>query len=554
MRNFFFALLSILLLTPLSSSAEEKNLRDFGAVPSDGQNDAPALRAAAAYCRSHPGTTLIFDPGIYLLQDDEAEEWENKVMRGDFGQDPEKKMFTPYHHYVRGMDFTGSRDITIQARGATLLCGGWMEPISIEHCQNFTLQGLIIDHLRKPMSEGHVVDIQADNFVVHFDRPSHPITMGTPFPRVTLWDKTIDGIWRDPYYFARMEIVAPNTVRFRGSLAPYMMGASVGALHTFHSRPAIFIHESQNTRLLDVTIHSQPGMGIVGFHSKDILMDHLAVVPGKGFQFSTNTDATHFASCEGEITFQGCTFLGQGDDATNVHGYYHDIAQVEQKSVTLELRAPTFTHAQLSDVPRVGDIMTLVRIRDLQPIRDYKVEAVSHQDKAIPFTIQVDSLLPQNFQDYYMINSTLMPKLTMRDCVDWGHIARGILVKTTAGTLIENNVFRGMNLPGIVLSSEANWKEGWHTTNCIIRGNKLINCGTSGTYQGSSIAATIIAQDASSIKLHHGILIENNQIQSLPSSPCGILIENSYDITLRGNQVSGAQQPLITRSADCREE
>jgi hypothetical protein len=58
-------------------------------------------------------------------------------------------------------------------------------------------------------------------------------------------------------------------------------------------------------------------------------------------------------------------FRGQGDDATNVHGYYHDITSVEKDMVTLVLKAPTFTHAQVADVPRVGDKMEIVHIATL---------------------------------------------------------------------------------------------------------------------------------------------------------------------------------------------
>ena len=61
----FMALICIIT----SVSARSVSVAHFGAVPDDGKNDAAALRRAAAYCRKHPNTTLVFPAGIYQLDD-----------------------------------------------------------------------------------------------------------------------------------------------------------------------------------------------------------------------------------------------------------------------------------------------------------------------------------------------------------------------------------------------------------------------------------------------------------------------------------------------------
>ena len=127
---------------------------DFGAKPNDGKDDTKALRKAAQYCRDNQGTTLEMPAGIYQLRDTKAEKLEKDVLSGKMGPNPEETIFTPYYPYVSGLDFSGSKDITIHANGAILLCEGWMEPISLIDCINFTLEGLTIDYKRKPFSEG----------------------------------------------------------------------------------------------------------------------------------------------------------------------------------------------------------------------------------------------------------------------------------------------------------------------------------------------------------------------------------------------------------------
>ena len=169
------------------------SVADFGAIPDDGKDDTRALRRAAEYCRTHTGTTLVMPAGVYRLRDAEAEQLEEEVLSGKMGPNPESEIFRPYYPYVRGLDFSGSEDITVDAQGAVLLCEGWMEPVSIVDSRNFTLRGLTIDYLRKPFSEGVVTAVDEESFTVRF-RPERKITEKMPFPRLMLWDDTISGI------------------------------------------------------------------------------------------------------------------------------------------------------------------------------------------------------------------------------------------------------------------------------------------------------------------------------------------------------------------------
>lgn len=95
--------------------------------------------------------------------------------------------------------------------------------------------------------------------------------------------------------------------------------------HSGHYRPAIMIKESSDIYIEGVKIHSQPGMGVVGHLSENITLENLQVIPEAGMIISTNTDATHFTSCKGEIVIENCKFGGQGDDCTNIHNYYYTI-------------------------------------------------------------------------------------------------------------------------------------------------------------------------------------------------------------------------------------
>lgn len=534
----------------VKTGAEVVSAADFGAVPNDGKDDTRALRRAAEYCRTHAGTTLVIPAGVYRLHDDEAVRLEEDVLAGRMGANPEGVIFTPYYPYVKGLDFTGAECVTVEAQGAVLMCEGWMEPVSVIDCRDFTLRGLTIDYLRKPFSEGVVTAVGDGTFTVRF-RPEREITAEMPIPRMMLWDDETGGIYREPFYFAERELLGDNCVRFSGSLPERMAGAAVAAPHSFHFRPAVLLLRSTNTVLDGVTIHSQPGMGIVGFDSRDVTIRRLSVTPADGYTFSTNTDATHFACCEGTISFDGCLFRGQGDDATNVHGYYHDIAAVEGDTVSLELRAPTFTHAQVADVPRAGDRMEVVRISTLEPVGEVEVAEVFFEEGATDARVRVRGELPKAYGEYYLFNVSKLPRLEFRRSVVWGNLARGVLAKTR-GVRIEDNIFRGCTGTAIHVGAESNWKEGTHAADVTIGNNVIVNCGLGAgcQYGASGIAVVIGAPDTEGTTLHYGIRIVGNTILGTGENECGISVRNSRNVEVRDNRIAGCGGGVQIRSCE----
>lgn len=546
-RKSVFLLVSLLVCITyaLANTYTLKDVTAFGAKADDGKDDTSALRAAAAYCRNHPGTTLFFPPGIYQLRDENAIQLEKDVLSGKMGENPEKVIFTPYYPYIKGIDLLGAKDITILAHQATLLCEGWMEPISIDHCKNVRICGLTIDYKRKPFSTGEVTDITPQYFDIQFG-DNHIITEKIPLMRMTFWLPEGNYMHPDPIYFPKRELLGNNKVRFHQSIPQHLVGSVAGVIHSFHFRPGILIHKSEDTRLDGVTIHSQPGMGIVGFDSKNIFIERLSVIPSSGYYFSTNTDATHFACCKGVIHFNGCHFRGQGDDATNVHGYYQTILSCQGNRAELQIKAPTYTHAQVADVPRIGDLLELVEINTLRPIRTYEVKGVNHEKKSIVCSVTLSDTLPANPRDYYLMNISKLPKLVFENSLIDSHLARGVLVKTR-NVLIQNNVFRQGTGTAIHVGAEAGWHEGSHAKNVIIRNNLINKCGLgSGNQNGAcGIAVNIMAQDISSSFLHDSIHIEGNLISGA-GNPCGIYVGNADRVVLKQNQITNCKQNIHT--------
>ena len=543
----------LLLSAVLTSQAGDVfNVKDYGAVPNDGQDDTKALREAVALCRAHEGSTLVIPAGTYLLRDVDALQLEADAIGGKMGANPESTIFSPYYPYAKGLDFSGAKGVTIEAEGATLLCDGWMEPVSLTDCTDLTLRGLTIDYVHRALSEGTVAGIGEDYFDVQF-RPDRTITDVIPITRVTLADPQIGGMYRSPFYYPKRELLGNNLVRLTvGRRIPdYLLGQPVAALHSMHFRPAILILNSTNTTLDGVTIHSQPGMGIVGFDSRDIFINRLRVAPADGYHFSTNTDATHFACCEGELVFDGCSFIGQGDDATNVHGYYHNVEAADDGWLRLILHAPGYTHAQVADVPRVGDELELSLINTLAVQKVLKVTEVKHEEKATDVLVRVDGPMPEKLEDYYLFNITKLPRLTFRNSLVQGNLARGVLVKTR-GVRIEDNVFRGCSGTAIHVGAEGWWCEGSHSTDVTIRRNTMINCGLgAGSQHGANgIAVVIDAPDTKGTRLHDGIVIRDNVVIGNGENGCGICVRNAKNVDVADNRITNCKQEVVMGDVD----
>jgi len=426
----------------LASGQSQISVSDFGAFPDDTINDRIAIQSALEYCKLNHIHKIVISAGEYRIREEKAVQLMNEIMDGKMGKNPQDVVYTPYYPYSRGLNFKGISDLEVDAYGAVILAEGWMEPVSLESCSNITIKGLTIDYKTMPHSEGEVIDETNTYFDVEF-AGEFPAKNDMVMPRIMFWDLSKNRLLGQSIYFPKKnELIAPQTIRIWASHPASIKGTMALISHTFHFRPAILMLEASNTILEQVTIHAQPGMGIVGHRSENILMNGLRIVPRPGFYQSTNTDATHFTSCKGTIRFNGCMFEGQGDDATNVHGYYQVITEkVSDKSCFIQMEKEWGTHAMVLDFPDTGDTLELVSKKTLEVIKTYTVTKVDTFQREWKTKISLNNSLPDNISDYYLIDITRLPRLEFVNSYVGSHLARAVLVKTR-NVLIENWTIR----------------------------------------------------------------------------------------------------------------
>jgi len=552
-------ILAAFIFLPSCATTEENSIKvvdvlvsDFGAVPNDGENDLPGLRAALEFCRSKTGVRLYLAPGRYDIRDEKAVELMESVMRGEKGNNPQDAIYRPYFDYVRGLDFSSLEDLVVEAVGAELIVDGWMEPVALENCTNITIRGLTIDYKRPPYSIGTVVNVWDGYFDVKYGS-EYPLTTGMPIPRVTLWDPEADRmVGKECFYPEKKRRIGPQALRLFAAVPISALNQLALCNHSFHFRPAVFIHQAEKITLEKFTIHSQPGMGVIGHRSRNLTFRNLRIVPRAGSVMSTNTDATHFTSCSGYILFEGCQFEGQGDDSTNIHNYYYSIFPDESggsagraKTCEIRVESPGGTHAQVLDYPDPGDILELVEKKTLRVVDMVEVIEVENDPVNWKSLITLDRELTVPLEEYYLINISRLPRVRIINCSVRSHRARAFLIKTR-DVLIEGCTIENTTGTAIHVGAEGWWHEGPGSADVKILFNRIIHCGFGEGIQNDSsgIAVNVKAERRDVPGIHRGIIIEGNQILVPEGVHRGIYVGGSQNVVIRYNQISGAKEPI----------
>ena len=538
-----FRLISLLLLalsipaanakTPKGSKGKVKthevSVADFGAHPDDGINDFDALRKAADYCRSHPGTTLRFLPGIYDIIDSTALRIEREAISGAYGENVQGVLFRPDGPYVKALDLSDCRHTDVAARGATLLLHGWYEAVCLDNAKDVTIDGLSLRYKRHPNTVGRIVNSTPTHFDMWIDREKYPMIDSIVTGRTHFFDHVRNRLYTG--WGTKKELISPEIIRIQSKRNP-PVGDFCILRHGGHYRPAVMIRKASDITLRGVKIHSQPGMGIVGHRSSDILLDNIQVVPEPGDVISTNTDATHFTSCSGRLDIINSFFKGQGDDCTNIHNYYAKIYPVSPDAAELRVENADL-HALALDPPERGDSMLIIDRNDMAEIARLRVKDVATSEKDWKTIVTFDRPIGMIDPEKHVItNLTRFPVVTIAGNSVDSHLARAFLVKSPNVTIRGNHI-TGSTQTAIKLGAELGWNESGPVDNVLIEDNYISGCGYDASEKTPSCITLSTEASQTPPFVNRNITIRNNVFDT--DRPVAILLKDGADITISDN-------------------
>ena len=338
--------------------------------------------------------------------------------------------------------------------------------------------------------------------------------------------------------------IDPHHIGIRVRCDAIQPGDAFCTVHTFHARPAILIERAKNVRLTGVTIHSQPGMGIVGNRSENVVLEELSVVPSVGQFWSSNTDATHFTAMKGLLRFYHCHFSHHGDDATNVHGYYQAVVgKCGGNMVLTQEKTPDGTHAQTLDYPDIGDTVEVSRIDSMEVVDTLTVVGCTSLPDAWMCRVTFDHALPEDTDGLILADVTRLPRVEFVDCDVSHHFARSVLLKNR-DTLVEDCTFYRAQGPAVVAAAEAYWYEGVCPANLTVRGCRITDCGAWGEAAGIVVKADCDHPAGQTIR---NVTITDNEITAHAAH--AIFVRNTDGVTIRGNRMHVSDAPVVIE--DC---
>lgn len=515
----------------------------FGAVPDDGVNDMAALKKAAEYCRSHPGTTLVMEPGVYDIEDDLACRIEREAIGGAYGERVQSTLFKPGAPYVKALDLTGCKNVKVCAKGVTLRMKGWYEIVTIDNARDVTVDGLSLTYNRPPNTVGRVIASDDKSFDMLIDPSKYTYIDSIVTGRVHFYDHVRNRLYTGGA--SAKELVNPSTIRIHSTRHP-AVGDYCILRHGGHYRPAVMIKESKGVTLSNVKIHGQPGMGVVGHRSSDIMLDNLQVVPEPGSVISTNTDATHFTSCSGDLTICNSKFRGQGDDCTNIHNYYYRIYPRDEKNVEIRIENADL-HAQSLDYPEIGDSMIVIDRRNMAEAGRFKVKDVKTSQERWEVVIELDrSLGDIDLEHMVMTNLTRFPRVKILNNTVNSHLARAFLVKAPNVTIAHNSII-GSCETAIKLGAELGWNESGPAYNVLIEDNYISGCGYNGGAKTPSCVTLSTEASEQPPYVNHHIVIRNNIFDT--DKPVAVLLKDGEYIEVYDNK---ATRKDYVRTDNCR--
>ena len=528
-----------------------------------GEDATLSVLTALKEVRKTKATKLVFEKGDYTFLPNLAPERYFFVSNND--ESLKRFLF----------DLTDIKNLEIDGQGSHFILDGYLSPFLLNFSKNITVKNLSFDYKRTFHSEGKIIASYKDSIDVEFSS-EYPyfvdnnklmftgdkyITMDCagklrkefyPFWHLLEFKASTSephaGLEYLPVQNMIVKEIKPGVVRLFYPRMSGVVGNTMIFNAEYRSVPGFIISDSENTKILNVTIYHAGGMGVIGQRSKDIFLDSVKVIAPEGRMVSVTADATHFVHCYGKITMQNCIFESMMDDATNIHGIYMKIEKIISPT---EILVKRMHYMQFGfDIFKPKSNIEIVNPRSLNTKSEYVVKAVERYNKEYIRLVLTKPIAEDIKLGDAVASIDYNPEVLMTHCVLQKNRGRNMLLGSRGKTIIENNYLRS-HAASITLEGDARfWFEQAGVRDLIIRNNTFDNCnygfmfGVGVLFTGSGIEE----DEKQNSKYNRNIVFENNIVNTV-----GPNILNLYsvdNVLYRNNKVTKSTNPEYTISAD----
>lgn len=518
----------------------------FGADRTGRRDSAAAVAKAMRQARKTDGPVrVLFPRGTYQIYPERAESRELYISN-TVGADQ------TYRDKRIGVLAEDMRDVTIDGDGSHLQFHGLMTAFATIRSQNVVVEDFSYDVtapkvVDATVSDAGVSDGRAyrvltvppgngfsvtDNTVTWLGEKS-PVTSEPYWSGVgamdytQLHDPAAQRSWRgdNPLFtdVASVRDLGGHKLRidYTTATAPTDRGLVYQMRETTRDTSSALFWESRDITVRGLEARYLHGFGFVGQFSENITVagNTFRTDPASGRTTAAFADFVQMSGVKGRVRVTDNVFDGAHDDAINIHGTYLEVTGRPADPRTLTL---AYRHRETAGFPQFhpGDEVEIVDKETMAPVpgpapRVVSVDGPSGQDHDKPLTtmtVTFDRAVPATVtaSDFVVENTTYTPAVTISGNTFRNIPTRGILLTTRKPVVIEDNVFDGMTMASVFISSDAyQWYESGPVKDVLISRNTFLR----------PASPVILVEPTNQVvdpatPVHHGIRVRDNDFRT----------------------------------------
>lgn len=456
------------------------------------------------------GDTVVLEKDkIYHVRQDDSFE-----LYGYYCSNTAKKHENPDGMRRTAIYLKNKKNITIDGNGATVLVHGKMTPLLFDKCENIAVRNLTVDYACPTMTEFTILSNDDGICVIRINSDclfridkndliwqGESDNNGEPY-----WESNYIGNGRyikifDPekeqcrdfskadLAFEKIEQIDNTTLRvhLKNKNARFPAGNIIQTRSIVRDQTGSLFQRCKNLNFENLRIKFMHGLGMVSQFCENVTFKNCDFTPKEGRTIASTADFFQFSGCGGKLLIENCKAWGAQDDYINVHGTHLRIVDKNDAENSIVVR---FMHNETWGFQafEVGDELDFIKWDTLIPygktkVKEYKklndTDIMLHLDRPFP-CIEVNKDVVEN--------ATWTPDLYVRNC-DFGPTSgRGILCTTRGEVIIENNRFRNLWGPALLIEDDCNfWFESGYTREIVFRNNHVIGCEYAKMHESAAV-------------------------------------------------------------------
>jgi hypothetical protein len=402
------------------------------------------------------------------------------------------------------------KDVQIIADGVEMICTETTRALTVSHCTNVTVRGLVIDYDPLPYSQGCITAISADLQTYDVELfEGYPAAETVRNFKYEIFRPDTRTLRCEDRHLSNIEVVDSRHLRLtspgRHDRHPEQVGdlIVIGSEYAPHGSAghAIECGDNVNVRLENIDLFASNCFGFLEHNCDGSVYSRCRIDrrspaddPVKRASprlRSLDADAFHSTLAIKGPAYLNCTARFMGDDCINIHGPYHMIMSAQGGQLRV------LANGKMSMQP--GDPLELVlytglRLPDAKAISVEPAGTIRDDERAFlakqnmnprfksaeglskAFTVTLDRKVDIPRGGVVCSANRIGSGFVVKGC-DFGfNRSRGILIKASQGE-ISGNRMEGCWMSAILVSPEYWWLEAGSSSDLTITGNRIVDCG-----------------------------------------------------------------------------